>query len=269
MRTRPLLSLTVGMLASFLATTGCTRATPSATGRAGGLPLHVAAASDLQLALPEVVSQFQRSSPEPKVVLTFGSSGQLAEQIKAGAPFDLFLSANTAFVSDLAAEHHINPESVRPYAIGKVVIVFGFEQFGKVARIEDLAKPEVAKVAIANPRHAPYGMAAKQALERAGLWEVVEPKIVPADTVGQAMQFVQSGNAEVGLVSKAVASAPEIRALDVDPRLHDPLVQSLGIVSSTKAFQAAESFARFLTGEAGRAVLRSHGFDLPPLSNTP
>lgn len=270
MRTLRLQSLSACLATLLLATTACARYSPSSAELRGrALPLNVAGASDLQLALPDIVERFQRGSPSQKVVLTFGSSGQLAEQIKAGAPFDVFLSANTAFVNELATDGHIHAVTVRPYAIGKLVIVFGFEQMGKVARLEDLAKPEVAKVAIANPRHAPYGMAAKQALERAGLWEVVSPKIVPADTVSQAMQFVQSGNAEVGLVSKAVASAPEIRSMDVDPALHDPLVQSLGIASRSKVTRAAESFALFVTGEAGRAVLRSHGFDLPPLSNTP
>jgi molybdate transport system substrate-binding protein len=258
----------LALLAPILFAPGCARDDASPTG-SHGPPLHIAAASDLQRALPELVDRFERNSPGRKVVLTFGSSGQLSEQIRAGAPFDLFLSANTAFVDKLASERHIDPRTVRPYAIGRLVIAIGSEQLGKVARIEDLASAAVVKVAIANPEYAPYGMAAKQALERSGLWSALAPKLVLAETVGQAMQFVQSGNTEAGLVSKSVAIAPEIRVIEVDPASYDPLVQSLGIVTRSMPAEAAESFAQFLTGVTGQAMLKSHGFEPPPATNTP
>jgi molybdate transport system substrate-binding protein len=124
--------------------------------------------------------------------------------------------------------------------------------------LADLARPEVKKVALANPDTAPYGAAAKPALQKAGLWDALgrDRKIAQSETVRQALQYVQTGNAEAGLVGRAIARVPEVRVVEVDPGLYDPIVQSLGIVAQTKQPEAAERFARFVLGGEGQAVLK-------------
>jgi molybdate transport system substrate-binding protein len=128
-----------------------------------------------------------------------------------------------------------------------------------VSGLPDLTKPEVKHIAIANPELAPYGFAAKQALERAGL-TAVTPKLVQAESIRQALQFVQTGNAEVGLVAHSVADVPEVQRMDLDRTLYDPIVQYLGIVSRTENPEAARKFADFLLGDEGRKLLGSFGF---------
>lgn len=236
---------------------GCGAPTPSET-------LSIAAASDLQAVLPELEAMFHVKQ-KFSIRITLGSSGQLSQQIEQGAPFDLFLSANREFVQDLADRGAIRADSVREYARGTLVLAIHRQADSgeAVASLEDLRRPEMKRIAIANPETAPYGQAAKQALQRAGLWAELEPKIVQAETVRQALQFVQTGNAEVGLIGKAIADVPEIRAVPVDPSLHEPIRQSLGITRQALESDKAEAFATFLLSEAGQSVLARFGFQPP------
>jgi molybdate transport system substrate-binding protein len=221
--------------------------------------LRVAAASDLQHALPILISAY-RIDHDVEIEPTFGASGQLAEQIRQGAPFDLFLSANAKFVEKLKADGTVLPDSVRAYAQGKLALVVSKSAKIEVKTLDDLAKPEVKKVAIANPELAPYGLAAKQALQRSGVWERIQDKVVLAETVRQALQFVQSGNAEAGLVGRAIADVPEVDAIPVKPALFDPIVQVLGVVAKGEQVEEAKGFAKFLTSEDGQRIFQSLGF---------
>jgi molybdate transport system substrate-binding protein len=225
-------------------------------------PLRVAAASDLQAAFGELAEAFQRQSGVP-VDFVAGSSGNLARQIRQGAPFDVFLSADRARVRELAEEGIVRPESVRAYAIGSLVVAVSQASGVAVASLDDLARPEVKRIAIANPDHAPYGAAARQALQRAGLWEALEPRLAMAETVRQALQFVQTGNAEAGLVGRAIADVPGIAVVPVDPGLHDPIVQALGIVAASRRGGEAGRFAAFLLGPDGQKILARKGFKPP------
>ena len=177
----------------------------------------MAAASDLQGVLPNLAERFTAATGIT-ITPVVGASGQLAEQIRQGAPFDVFLSANIAYVRKLASEGHITADSVRVYAQGRLVLVVNRQSNVTVKALADLTGPEVKHIAIANPDVAPYGLAARQTLEKSGLWDSLKPKVVQAETVRQAMQFVQSGNAEVGLVAHSVAEDPRVRKIDVDPR---------------------------------------------------
>jgi molybdate transport system substrate-binding protein len=227
-----------------------------------GSPLRFAAASDLQAALPEVANRF-RAMTGIESSLTFGPSGQLAEQIRQGAPFDVFLSANESFVRDLAAAGLIKPDSVRPYARGSLVLAV-YHTFGEQVRsLNDLNIPEVKKIALANPATAPYGKAGKQALERAGLWEKVQPKIVFAESVRQALLYAQRGDAEAAIVGRAIANVPEIRSVKIDASLHDPIIQALGVVSATMCVADAERFAQFVLDQEGQSILKEFGFAPP------
>jgi molybdate transport system substrate-binding protein len=242
---------------------GCSKAAPRAGEPNNGERLLIAAASDLQAALPEAIAEFRRSAPEIKIEPAFESSGHLAEQIKAGAPFDLFLAANEKFVDDLAAAGAVDRESVRPYAVGSLVLAVNGKSSGVVTKLEDLTRREVKKIAMGNPATAPYGAAARQALTRAGLWEALEPKIVIASSVRQALQFVQTGNAEAGLVGRATADVPEVQVVEVDRALYDPIVQALGVVARSPRKAEAARFVNFLLSREGQTVLASFGFRPP------
>lgn len=225
-------------------------------------PLRIAAASDLQTVLPILAKRFTERT-KVELTLTFGSSGMLAEQIKAGAPFDVYLAANQSFVQKLAAGGFIQPDSIHPYAQGSLVLAIHRESGGAIESLADLEKPVIKKIALANPETAPYGAAGKQALERSGLWSKLEPKIVPAESVRQALQFVQSGNAEAGLVGRALANLPEIRVVEVEPDLYDPIIQALGIVARSERTKDAGTFTEFVLGNEGQAILRDAGFASP------
>jgi molybdate transport system substrate-binding protein len=223
--------------------------------------LRVAAASDLRDAMPVLAKRFTETSGV-KVIPTFGASGQLAEQIKAGAPFDLFLAANIRFVQDLASIGLIQPESLKPYAQGTLVLAVHRESKGAIETLADLKRPEVRKIALANPVTAPYGAAGKQALERARLWEDLKPKIVTADSVRQAYHYVQTGNTEAGLVSQSIVGVPEVRVIAVDPELYDPIIQGMGIVTRPGS-RKVEAFHAFILGPEGRKILSDYGLKPP------
>jgi molybdate transport system substrate-binding protein len=228
------------------------------TRRGDAAQIRVAAASDLQTVLPRLIEQFERTQAI-KVTPSFGASGQLAEQIKGGAPFDVFLAANQSFVRDLAAQGLIKPESVRPYARGSLVLAVFHQAGDSIGRLEDLRKPAVKKIALANPDTAPYGKAGKQALERAGLWKQLEPKIVLAESVRQALLYVQDGNAEAGLVGRSIARVAGVRTVEIDAGLYDPIIQALGITSASSRRAGAESFAEFVLSEEGQRILGESG----------
>jgi molybdate transport system substrate-binding protein len=221
--------------------------------------LHVAAASDLQSAMPILASAF-RQTHDIEVIPTLGASGQLAEQIRQGAPFDVFLSANRMFVDRLAAEGHVKSESVQPYARGSLVLAVNKLSAIKIESMSDLKKAEVHKIAIANVETAPYGMAAKQALERAKLWDLLQPKIVPAESVGQALQMVQTGNAEVAFVGRSIAEVREAVIVSLPTDVCDPIIQYLGIVTKTSHPEDARAFTEFVLGDVGQGILFELGF---------
>jgi molybdate transport system substrate-binding protein len=216
----------------------------------------------LQAALPKLADQF-RARTGIETSIAFGASGQLAEQIKQGAPFDVFLSANEAFVRDLARGDFVEADSVAPYARGSLVLAVYRPLNEKVNTLNDLTQPAVKKIALANPATAPYGKAGKEALERAGLWGQLQPKIVVAESVRQALLYAQRGDAEAALVGRAIANVHEVRPIEVDPQLYDPIIQALGVVSTTKRSIEVKQFARFVLDEEGQRILREFGFSSP------
>ncbi len=250
------------LAASLAMVAGCEAPAPPAP------RVRVAAASDLQGAMPVLAAAFKQDRGI-EVDATFGASGQLAEQIRQGAPFDLFLSANRGFVDRLVESKSIRADSVRPYARGHLVMVV-HSSFGlSIKTMDDLKGDQVKAIAIANPETAPYGMAAKQALGRAGLWEALKPKIVPAESVGQALQFVRTGNAEVGFVGRALADGPGLEVVPIPLDACDPIIQAMGQVEGPDTRRdEARAFADFLLGETGQGILRSLGFAKVPPSST-
>lgn len=224
------------------------------------LSLQVAAASDLRFAFQELGEWYQEQTGK-EVVFQFGSSGNFAHQIAQGAPFDLFASANSQYIDTLVESGHIMEDSRAVYGIGRIVIVTN-GNLGISFGMEDLLSPEIQRIAMANPAHAPYGMAAREALENAGIWDGIRPRLVYGENVSQAMQFVETGNAQVGLVALSVAINGQDPFQLVDQNLHSPLVQTLGIVSGSSHKEQARVFIDTLLAEEGQAIMKKYGFQM-------
>ena len=222
-------------------------------------PLMVFAASDLGPAFAQIVPQFERTT-RSEVTLVLGSTGMLAQQIRNGAPADVFFAANESFIAGLASENLTLRQTHAIYARGRIATVALRSAGMRINDLKDLADGRIKRIAIANPQHAPYGLAAKQALEAAGLWAALEPKLVFGENVQQAMQFVRSGSAEAGIVARSVADTPDVQWKLVDDRLHRPLAQLAAVISRTKQPAAAMSFIEFVNGTQGRFVMRQFGF---------
>lgn len=230
--------------------------------RAEARPLTVFAASDLGVAFRELGPRFERAQGGT-VSLVFGSTGRLAAQIEQGAPADVFFAADEAVVAGLTARGIVLGPTATLYAQGRLVLATSRRLDAKLSTLPDLLDRRVRHVAIANPRHAPYGRAAQQALERVGIWPAVRPKLVYGENVRQALQFVQTGAAEAGIVAWSIVEVPEVAWTPVDPRLHAPLNQVAVVVARSPHRERASAFLRFVTGAEGRAVLRRYGFVLP------
>lgn len=229
---------------------------------------HVAAAADLQFALPEIVAAFVGGGGAP-LKLSFGSSGNFARQIAQGAPFELFLSADERFAAQVIAAQRGEGGGTH-YATGRLAL---FLPQGSVIRADrDLADLVVAagdgrlaRLAIANPEHAPYGRAAREVLEKKGVWDALQGRLALGDNAAQAAQFAASGAAQAGLIPLSLARAPELAArgafVAIPESWHAPLRQTLVLVKP--AGPQARAFAEFLRGAQARAILARHGFGLP------
>ena len=230
--------------------------------------VRVAAASDLKFALDDVARALAAAHPDLSLQPTYGSSGNFVAQIQGGAPFDLFLSADVEYTRRLAAEGFTVPGSEFVYGVGHIVLWVPRDSPLDLSRgLAALRDPAVRKVAIANPRHAPYGRAAEAALKHAGLYDAVAPKLVLGENVAQAAQFAQSGAADAGLIALSLALAPALtgagRHAEIPATSHPTLEQGGVILKHAREPEAAARVRDFLTSPAGRAILKRYGFSLP------
>jgi molybdate transport system substrate-binding protein len=223
--------------------------------------ITIAAASDLRPAFQELGALFTDSSGTA-VTFSFGSSGQLREQIINGAPFDLFASANVAFVDAVIEAGRGVASTTADYAFGRIV-VWTSGGVPLPATIEELADPVHRRIAIANPEHAPYGVAAQQALRSAGIYDEVVDRLVYGENVSDAFRIAQSGNADIGIVALSLAIADGSDYTLIPEELHEPLQQALVVTSTGPAGAAATAFADFVSSPAGREVMVRYGFVLP------
>ena len=221
----------------------------------------VAAAADLVFAFREIAPLFEQQH-QAKVTLTFGSTGQLAQQIQHGAPVDVFFAANVAFVEDLRAKGVVLADSVEPYAQGRIVLATHRNRQA-LASVRDLTREDVRRISIANPKHAPYGMAAREALVSAGVWGQVQPKLVYGENIRQALQFLETQNVDAAIISLSLADAPDIRFSLIDPSLHRPIVQAAAVTARSRQPDLARAFIRFVNGPQGRPIMKRFGFLLP------
>ena len=230
--------------------------------------LTVAAAADLSLALKPIVNDFQRQTGN-SVRLSFGSSGDFFNQIQNGAPYDVFLSADLGYPQKLIKLEFAEGATLRTYAVGRLVLwvprasKLDLERQGMQALVD----PAVRKIAIANPQHAPYGRAAVAALRHFGLYDKVAGRLVLGENIGQAAQFAESGNAQVGMIALAHAVAPSVRPLGrywvVPTDSYPPLEQGVVIISRSRNKALAEQFVKYLAGPQAQAIFRQFGFVTP------
>lgn len=221
-------------------------------------PVQVAAAADLTLAFEEMGRLFEARTGQ-RVTFSFGASGALAKQLAQGAPFDLFAAANATFVDSAVKSGACDGATKAAYARGHVVL---WAKKGGVPlqSLSDLRSPAVKHIALASPEHAPYGMAAKEALERAGLWSDVEGKIVQAENVRQALQFAQTGNADAALVALSLVVKDDTGTLvAVDSSLHAPIEQMLVVCQRGKNPAGAALFAALVASDEGKQLLARYG----------
>lgn len=225
-------------------------------------PLLVGAASDLQFAFTEIGEQFEAETGQ-KVTFTFGSTGNLTTQIENGAPFDILAAANVSFVESLTEQGLTIPDTQQLYAQGRIVLVVNRESGVEATSLEDLLDPAITRIAIANPEHAPYGQAAREALQSAGVWAEIEEKVVLGENVSQTLQFVQTGDAPVGIVALSIADVPEVTGTLLPAELHEPINQALAVIRSTTNEAGARAFIDFVNSRAGRDIMKRYGFLLP------
>jgi molybdate transport system substrate-binding protein len=238
----------------------------------GAIPTHaqeiaVAAAADLKFAMSEIAGQYEKQSGT-KVNVSYGSSGNFFSQLQNGAPFDLFFSADIDYARKLETAGLAEPGTLYRYAIGRIVIWAPADSKVDVTTLgwKALLSESVQKISIANPEHAPYGRAAVAAMQKAGIYDQVKAKLVYGENISQAAQFVQSGNAQVGIVALSLAVSPAMqdgRRWEIPADMHAPIEQAAIVLKDARNKHAARSFLDFVKTEAARAILAKYGFSFP------
>ncbi len=224
--------------------------------------ITVSAAADLMPAFEELGKRFEQQTGV-QVDFNFGSTGQLAQQIEAGAPVDVFAAANVAYIERLEDKGLIVPGTKALYARGRIVIWTRPDSTLAIETLHDLLNPAVKRIAIANPDHAPYGIAAREAMQSAGVWEAVQGKLVLGENVRDALRYAETGDVDVAIVALSLAIQGTGRWALIPQDLHNPLDQALAVIKGTKHEAEARAFAAFINSEAGREVMRRYGFILP------
>lgn len=239
-----------------------------------GQEITVAAAADLNFALKEIAQKYEGKSGT-KVRLTFGSSGTFFTAIQNGAPYDVYFSADFDYPKQLEAAGLTEPGTLYEYALGRLVL-----WAPKTSRLNVndgmrlLTDASVRKIAIANPKHAPYGRAAEQAMKAAGVYEKAAPKLVLGENISQAAQFAQTGNADVGLIALALVIHPSNNAQGgapgtegkywlVPPEMYTPIRQAAVVIKNSRQKDAAKKFLEYVKSDEARAILKKFGFEKP------
>ncbi len=231
----------------------------------------MAAASDLNFAMTALAKNFEKQA-ETKVNVTYGSSGNFFSQIQNGAPFDLFFSADIEYPRKLEAAGLAEPGTIYEYAVGRIVIWMPVDAKVDVANLawKVLLDASVQRIAIANPEHSPYGRAAVAALRRAVLYESVKAKLVYGENISQAAQFVQSGNAQAGIIALSLAISPamkEGKQWVIPPDMHPAIEQGAIVLKNARNKDAAKAFLEYVKSAAGRSIFAKFGFTLPVSGN--
>ncbi len=235
--------------------------------RAQAQQVRVAAAADLKFAMEQLGKEFENKTGT-RVEVSYGSSGNFFSQLQNGAPFDLFFSADLEYPRKLEAEGFVEPGTLREYALGRIVIWMPNDSSVDLAEegwnaLLDLG---VRKIAIANPELAPYGRAAASALQKAGIYKQVQAKLVYGENISQAAQFVQSGNAQAGIIALSLALSPGMKdgkVWEIPGEMHPKIEQGAALLKNARNRSAALAFLNFVKSAAGINILEQHGFSAP------
>ncbi|MDO8356248.1 MAG: molybdate ABC transporter substrate-binding protein [Nitrospirota bacterium] len=227
----------------------------------------IAAASDLSFAFKEIVTEFEQTTGN-HVKLTLGSSGNFYAQIQNGAPFDLYFSADIGYPKKLEEAGLTLPGSLYPYAVGRIVLWSGNGLRLDLSKgLEVLRDPTIKKIAIANPKHAPYGRAAVAAMEHFKVYDQVKDRLILGENISQAAQFIESGACDIGIIALSLALAPTMQTRgtywEVPAVAHPPLEQGAVILKQSKNPEGAKQFLEFIKGPHGQEVMKRYGFTLP------
>jgi molybdate transport system substrate-binding protein len=225
----------------------------------------IAAAADLKFAMDEIVASFRAFHPGDSVNIVYGSSENIRTQIERDAPFDVFFSADIGFANELKAKGLATTEP-KLYAVGRIVLWSAVRDASKMS-LQNLDDPKLENIAIADPRHAPYGKRAEEALRAAGLWEKVQNKLVLGENIAQTTQFVQTGAAEIGIIALSLAVNPELASRGgyalIPDNLHSPLEQAYVITTHGGEHSLAIAFAQYIETPDTRRIMVKYGFVLP------
>lgn len=229
---------------------------------AGERVLHIAAASDLAACLPELERLFSQSRQGVRVKSSFGASGNFVAQIRKGAPFEVFMSADQRYPATLVDDGLAVADTLTHYATGHIVL-WSARPLTDIQRgLMMLTQPRFRHIAIANPEHAPYGQAAKRALEAAGLWSAIDHKLVRGENVAQALQFVQSGNADIGVIALSLLKQPAFkgtRYYEIPQHFYPPIRHYAVVITRAKDLRLAREFVTFLLTPEAQAVFTRFG----------
>jgi molybdate transport system substrate-binding protein len=235
------------------------------TSPAAAEKLTIAAAADLKFAMDEIVTGFNQNHPGNSVEVVYGSSGKFHTQILQGAPYDLYFSADINYPRELAKKG-LAASAVMPYAVGRIVLWSNSLDASKMA-MTGLTDPKIVKIAIANPKHAPYGKRAEEALRSSGMWDQLQSKLVFGENIAHAAQFVQTGNAQVGIIALSLALNQELSKKGgyylIPDKLHEPLEQGYIITKRAENKLLAKQFAQYMTSKETRRIMIKYGFVLP------
>jgi molybdate transport system substrate-binding protein len=230
-------------------------------------PLTVAAAADLVYCLKDLGAGFAKQHPDVDVKVSTGSSGNFSAQIQNGAPFDVFLSADVSFPQMLAKAGLADVDSLTIYAIGRIVLWTTKDNVDVTKGLAVVGGDAVKKFAIANPEHAPYGRAAKAALEHEGLWSAAQPKLVLGENIAQTAQFVQTGAADVGVVALSLVLSPALEKTghwaEIPTDFYPKLEQAAILTAHGAKNPAARAYLDYLRSKEARAIFDRYGFRLP------
>jgi molybdate transport system substrate-binding protein len=229
--------------------------------------LRVAAAADLAFVLPEINQRFSAAHPGVEFKVSLGSSGNFYAQIQNGAPFQVFMSADEKYPRELIAKGFAVADSYRVYGTGRIALWTLKPEFNLKQGLAALTDARVTRVAIANPAHAPYGRAAEAALNKYGIWNQLQPKLVLGENIAQTAQFVQSGNVDAGIVAVSLLSGPTLhgvgRWVELPANLYPPLVQAAVLTRAGASSELARQYVAYLGSADARVVLQRFGFVAP------
>jgi molybdate transport system substrate-binding protein len=232
--------------------------------------IRVAAAADLKFAMAELATEYQAQSGQ-SLDVTYGSSGNFFSQMQNGAPFDLFFSADIEYPRKLESLGFAEPGTLYMYAIGRIVLWAPPDSKVDVTRGWDaLRDPAVQKISVANPEHAPYGRAAVAAMRAAGIYDQVSGKLIYGENISQAAQFVQSGNAQLGIVALSLAISPAMKdghRWEIPAKLYPSIEQGVIVLKASKNKSASAAFLDFVKSDSGRATLEKFGFSISPIAS--